>query len=56
MLLKVILIFSMIPVMTCLAWLFPRQEQSPEDDDWEEAPRDQHIDNPARGPKMRLPR
>jgi hypothetical protein len=55
MLLKVTLIFSLTSVAICLAWLFPRLEQSPEDDDWEDAPRDQYIDNPARRPRMRSP-
>jgi hypothetical protein len=56
MLLKVLLILGTILFGTGLAWVYPGQDQNPEDDEWEDVPPPRDVHEPARGPKVRLPR
>lgn len=56
MLLKVMLIFSLIMAAACLAWIFPRESRSAEDEEWEDVPVKQRFEKPSERPKARLPR
>jgi len=56
MLLKVMLILGLILLGTWLAWIYPGQDRNSEDDEWEDAPPQRYMDEPAPAPKVRLPR
>jgi hypothetical protein len=56
MLLKVMLILGLILLGTWLARIYPGEDRNSEDDEWEDAPPQRYMDEPAPAPKVRLPR
>ena len=56
MLLKVMLILGLILLVTWLVRIYPAQDRNSEDDEWEDAPPQRYMDEPAPAPKVRLPR
>jgi len=56
MLLKVMVILGLILLGTWLARIYPGQDRNSEDDEWEDAPPQRYMEEPAPAPRVRLPR